>query len=90
MQVVYSLHAEEKLVSSEARKLRITKAKIERVIGKPDAIDSSEKPVLIAIGKLTRELSLNAVYKRIEGGIKVITFYPAGRGRYERKILQRG
>lgn len=89
MQIVYSLHAEEKLGFSEIKKSRVTKKKIEKVLKHPEAIDRSEKPVLIAVGKLNTKLSLCVVYKRIKEGLKIITFYPAERGRYEHKILQR-
>lgn len=90
MKIVYSLHAQEKLFSREAKKLEITKGRIERVLRRPEAIDKSEKPVLIKIGELNKTLSLCVVYKKVKEGVKVITFYPAERGRYERKILQRG
>lgn len=86
----YSLHAEDKLTLGEIRKLKISKREIERILKRPEAIDRSEKPVLIAMGELTKTVSLCVVYKRVTGGVKVITFYPAERGRYERKILQRG
>jgi len=56
----------------------------------PTCIDTSDDPELMAIGELTRTLSLCVVYRFVEGGIRVITFFPAQRGRYERKILSRG
>ena len=84
---VYTVHAEEKLKSQEARKLRITKKRIQRIVEKPIAIDASEKTVMIAIGKLSRTLSLAVVYKKVGDAIRIITFYPAEKGRYERKIL---
>mgnify|MGYP001579818333 CR=1 FL=1 len=87
VQYVYTIHAEEKLTLPRVRKLRISKKRIERVIEKPIVVDASEQPVLIAIGNLTKALSLCVVYRRIEEIIRVITFYPAEKGRYERKIL---
>lgn len=90
MKVVYSLHAEEKLQFPEIRKLGVKKNDLERVLDRPDRIDDSEKPVLIAIKGFNRDLSLCVVYKHIKGGVKIITFYPTEKGRYERKILQRG
>ena len=89
MKVVYTAHAEKKLKFSEIKKLKITKKKLESVIQNPIAIDRSEDPVLIAIGKLTEKLSLSVAYRKINKKIRIITFYPAERGRYERKILQR-
>ena len=84
---VYTIHTKEKLKLPEVRKLEISKKHIEEVVEKPIAIDSSEQPVLIAIGALTKTLSLCVVYRRVKEGIRIITFYPAEKGRYERKIL---
>ena len=88
--VVYTKHVEEKLLLPEIRKLEISKDKIEQVLGKPEVVDKSEKPVFIAIGELSKELSLSVVYKKIKKGLKVIIFYHAESGRYEHKVLQRG
>ena len=87
VQYVYTIYAEEKLKLPRVRKLRISRKRIERVIQKPIIIDASEQPVLIAIGNLTKTLSLCVVYRRLGTIIRVITFYPAEKGRYERKIL---
>lgn len=45
----YTIHAKEKLILQRIRKLKINKKRIERVIEKPIAVDTSEQPVLIAI-----------------------------------------
>lgn len=83
---IYTIHVKEKLQKPEVRKLRINKKRIGNVIDKPNIIDRSEEPVLIAIGSLNRTLSLCVVYRKVEEGIRVITFYPAEKGRYERKV----
>ena len=85
----YTIHAEWKLKLSEVRKLKINKQKIQKIVKTAETIDKSEEPVLIAIGGFSKELSLCIVYRRIEGRIRIITFYPAEKGRYERKILSR-
>lgn len=87
MQFDYTIHAENKLKRPEVVKLKINKAKIEKTIKTPIAVDKSELPVIIAIGKLNKELSLCVAHKRAGKRVKVITFYPAERGRYESKIL---
>ena len=89
MQFDYTIHAENKLKLPEVVKLGIDKVKIEKTIKVPAAVDKSEFPVIIAIGKLRKDLSLCVAYKKVEKRIKVITFYPAERGRYESKILQK-
>lgn len=84
---VYTLHAELKLKRSEIKTLGITKRKIQKVVENPVALDKSEDPVYIVIGKLTDKLSLCVAYREVEEGIRIITFYPAEKGRYESKIL---
>ena len=65
----------------------ITKKHIEAVVEKPIVLDKSEEPVRIAIGNFTGNLSLCVAYRKTKQGTRIITFYPAERGRYERKIL---
>jgi len=84
---VYTIHAKDKLTLPEIKKLRITKEHIEKVVENPSALDKSEPPVIIAIGALTRTLSLCVAYRIAKEGIRIITFYPAEKGRYERKVL---
>jgi hypothetical protein len=84
---IYTIHANEKLKRSEIRKLKINRKTIENVVEKPNTINKSDEPVIIAIDSLTRTLSLCVVYRKVEEKIRIITFYPAEKGRYERKIL---
>lgn len=76
-----------KLKKSVYRNLGISKKKIQATIEHPKAVDKSEDPVYIAVGDLGEDLSLCVPYRKIGGIIRVITFYPAEKGRYERKIL---
>lgn len=84
---IYTIHAELKLKRSDIQKLGITRAKIQQVLENPVALDKSEDPVYIVIGELTNKLSLCVAYRKVEEGIRIITFYPAEKGRYESKIL---
>lgn len=83
----FTLHVEEKVKEPASKKLGITKKQIQKVIENPIAKDLSEKPVLIAIGRFTKTLSLCVVYRIVKGTTRIITFYPAEKGRYEHKIL---
>ena len=90
MKYEYTIHAKKKLKLSVYIKLGISKKKIQDTIENPKIIDKSEDPVYIAISDLTQDLSLCVPYRKIggiSGIIRVITFYPAEKGRYERKIL---
>ena len=84
---MYTLHARSKFTLPEIKKLRIGLKQVEETIENPEVIDSSEEPVLIAISSLNDRLSLCVAYRKVEEGIRVITFYPAEKGRYESKIL---
>lgn len=84
---VYTLHAREKFKLPIIRNLYINRRKVQGVVENPEALDKSEEPIYIAIGELTDKLSLCVAYRKVEGKIRIITFYPAEKGRYERKIL---
>lgn len=84
----YTVHAEQKLKLPLSIKLGITRKKIQNIVKKPKVLDKSDDPVYIAISDLNETLSLCVAYRTKDDGIiRVITFYPAEKGRYERKIL---
>jgi uncharacterized DUF497 family protein len=87
LELKFSKHAREKLDDSTSKRLGITANIIKTVLDKPDLIDNSEYPVLMAVGRLKSNLSLCIVYKFTERDLRIITFFPAKRGRYEGKIL---
>lgn len=88
MKIVYTKHARDKLLKEEAQKLGITEEHLRKVLENPVVEDKNITPYQ-SIGKLNDELSLSVIWKMEKGVIIVITFYPAGKGRYESKILQR-
>lgn len=85
--IVYTRHAAEKLGEQEPKRLGITKAIIEKVVLKPERIDTADEPVRIAMGSLSERLTLCVVYRKDGEGIHIITFFPARKGRYESKVL---
>ena len=89
-EVQFSQHAREKLDDSASRQLGISRERIIEVLRQPACIETSDLPLVMAVGPLTSTLSLCVVYKLVGGGVRVITFFPARRGRYEGKILPRG
>ncbi len=88
MNIVYTKHVHEKLQEEDAQKLKITQEKILNVLRKPAAVDYKVNPHR-SVGKLNNLLSLSVIWKVEKNSVKVITFYPAIRGRYESKILRR-
>lgn len=87
MKIIYTKHAEEKLGTKEAKKFHITKSKIEKIVKKPIIQETLAVGLIRVFGLLDKAHSLCVVYKIENGKIKVITFFPVEKGRYESKIL---
>lgn len=88
MKFIITKHVRDKLQENEAKKLGIKEKHITYVLKNPVVVDEVVNPHQ-SIGKFTKALSLSVIWKIEKGSIKVITFYPASKGRYESKILQR-
>ncbi len=78
----YTRHAEDKLQEIEAKKFQISKNKLEVIIEKPQVLQDVQQ-VKRAMGKLDSTHSLCVIYKQELDAIKIITFFPAEKGRYE-------
>lgn len=87
MPTVYTKHAVDKLKTSESRKFKITKKKIESILKAPIAQQILPTGLIRSVGALKKEYSLCVVYKFEDDIIRVITFFPTEKGRYESKIL---
>ena len=74
--IVFTRHANEKFKILKLHKFAISKAQVVSTINNPDLVDSSRLPLLIAQCKIDKVHVLRVVYKREQGGIKIITFYP--------------
>lgn len=88
VKIVYTKHAIDKFQDKEVIKLGIRREHVNRVLKNPLAEDKNIIPHQ-SVGKFSDELSLSVIWKVEKSVIIVITFYPAGKGRYESKILQR-
>lgn len=88
MEFIYTLHAEDKLKEPESRKFSITKNLLEKAISDPKSSEDLGNSTRVT-SSLDNEHSLVVVYKKESGKIKIITFFPAKKGRYESKILRR-
>ena len=56
IEVKFSKHAKDKINDSTSKKLNITEDRIRIIFNKPEFIDNSEYPVIMAIGKLNKDL----------------------------------
>jgi hypothetical protein len=54
----------------------VKKKMVEKVINSPDAVDYSQSPLLIAQKSIDEKHILKVVFKKENGIIKIITFYP--------------
>lgn len=88
MRIILTIHVKDKLKEKEAKELGITRKKIFEVLRNPIAVDKNKNPHQ-SIGEFSDNLSFCVIWKVEDGIIKAITFYPAEKGRYENKILQR-
>lgn len=88
MIIKYTQHVYDKLKLQEIVKLEINLETIANVLNNPSVVDKTIDPHQ-SIGKISKNLSLSIIWKIEDGIIKVITFYPARKERYESKILRR-
>lgn len=80
--IIFTKHAEGKLGTKEVKKFKITKRIIIKVLNHPLFHEQLPKGEIRAIGALDQKHSLCVVYRRETGIIKIITFFPAQKGRY--------
>ncbi len=84
MKIVFSKHAQiDKFAMLRKHNFHLTQADVIAVIKHPMHIDKeSDHPKIIASAGLDKTHILRVVYKIEHGIIKIITFYPAEKGRY--------
>ncbi len=83
--IVFTKHAHEKFGILRKHKFIVSEKKVLATLNKPDFIDYSRLPLLIAERKIDRTHVLRVVYKEEKGVVKVITFYPGRLKNYGKK-----
>jgi len=83
--IIFTKHARDKFGVLKKHKFSISEKKVLDTLNKPDLIDYSRLPLLIAQGKFDRTHVLRVVYKEEHGNMKVITFYPGRSRNYGKK-----
>lgn len=84
---VFSRHALDKLKIKETKLFGVRKKIITHVV-ETGLIVETEEEVVLTVGSLDSRRSLCVVFRRTGVKIKIITFFVARKGRYERKVLQ--
>lgn len=71
----FTQYADNKFLILEDHSFLVSRDAIIDVVENPDAVDDSKMPLYVA-QKTTGEHTLKVVYKKTEGMLKIITFYP--------------
>ena len=84
MKIVFSEHArKDKFPALAKHKFYLSENNVTDVIEEPEHEDTeSDKPNVIASKSIDEEHVLRVVYRKEDDIIKIITFYPAEKGRY--------
>lgn len=80
----FTRHAIEKLEVLERHGVSVTSDLVIEIIQNPELIDYSRLPLLIAQSALDATHVLRVVFKKEEGDVIIITFYPARKDTYEK------
>jgi hypothetical protein len=83
--IVYTKHAEEKFRILKEQGFIVKKKMVEKVINSPDAVDHSQFPLLVAQKSIDEKHILKVVFKKENGIIKIITFYPMRKKKLKNK-----
>lgn len=81
--ITFTKHAIEKFDILINHGLRISRKQVIDAVTKPDKLDFSRLPLLIAQRKIDKTHVLRVVYKAEGGTQKIITFYPGRVTQYE-------
>ena len=74
--IKFTKHANDKFKILKRHHFLISKNQVLKAIEKPDLIDYSRSPLLIAQHTIDSNYVLRVVYKKEGGILKIITFYP--------------
>jgi hypothetical protein len=79
--IFYTAHAKEKFKILKEQGFLVKRKWVEDTIKFPEIIDHSQMPLLIAQKTIDEKHVLRVVFKKENGIIKIITFYPARKRR---------
>jgi hypothetical protein len=86
VRVLYTEHADFKFRVLRQHGLIISKEQIESVIREPERVTVGKRGRLIAHKPISQTHLIRVIYEQQGDEIKIITFYPARRERYENQI----
>jgi hypothetical protein len=83
--IVYTKHAKEKFKILRKQGFIVQKKMVEETVNLPESIDYSQFPLLVAQKSIDEEHILKVVFKKENGIIKIITFYPMRKKKLKNK-----
>lgn len=85
MSLLFTKHAEEKFALLKKHSFLVSKEQVTDTVTRPDIVDHSRLPLLIAQKEIDDSHVLRVVYRK-EGNMKIIiTFYPGRKSSYEKR-----
>ena len=81
--IIFSGHAETKFEVLREHGFDVSKDVVEAAVRKPDKVEAGHKRRKIAQMNVSASHVIRVIYEEQESAIKVITFYPGRRDRYE-------
>lgn len=81
--IIFTKHAKDKFGILKRHKFLISEEQVLATVAKPDLVDYSRIPFLVAQRKIDKNLVLRVVYKQERGTVKIITFYPGKSKQYK-------
>lgn len=86
VKIIYTKHALNKFGLLEQLGWKISKRKVNQTVRKPKWLGRSRLGEYAAMSQLGRGYLLRVIYDKLGNDIKVITFHPARKGRYEANL----
>lgn len=86
MKILYPKHANFKFRVLKQHGFVITKEQVEDIIKEPEGVVLGRRDRLIAHKSVSQTHLIRVIYEEYGDEIRIITFYPARRGKYEDQI----
>jgi len=86
VRILYTEHADFKFRVLKQHGFSISKEQIEHIIKEPEKVTLGRRGRLVARKPVSQTHLIRVVYEQQEDEIRIITFYPARRERYEDQI----
>ncbi len=83
MKINFSKHAELKFADLEGQVYQISRKQVDNALNMPEKIIAGEIGRLIGQRSIAETHMIRVIYEKEEDSIKVITFYPTRRRKYE-------